>query len=76
MPSGPAVVHEGIGEVSERNGVPVSESRLVRPLEGLADRVTPRQRVAAVVHLVEDDEGLRPTSVRARCSDGLLATCA
>ena len=37
--------------------MPVSESRFVGGLERLADRVAPRERVAAVVHLVEDHEG-------------------
>ena len=47
----------GIGAVSQRNGVPDSSSRRVARLVRLAERVAPAERVAAVVHLVEDHEG-------------------
>jgi hypothetical protein len=64
----------GIGAVSLRNGVPDSRTPRRAPVR-LAQRIAPAERVAAVVHLVEDHERAR-SSVRNRCTDALTATCA
>ena len=72
MPSCPASYStKGIGLVSDRNGVPVSASRRARRLERLAHGVAPRQRVAAVVDLVEDDE----RRARPPCAPGAAPAC-
>ncbi len=60
--------------MSERNGVPVSDSRPRRRFERLPDGIAPAQRVAAVVDLVEDHErarGLRELAVRRRAHGDL-----
>ena len=47
-----------MGLSSLRNGVPVSGKSAGRVVERLADGVAPALGVAAVVDLVEDDQGL------------------
>ena len=54
--------------MSERNGVPGQREPPGGALERLADRVAPGQRVAAVVHLVEDHQRRRGLGPRARAA--------
>ncbi len=47
----------GIGAVSLRKGVPRQQQTPRRAAVRLAERLAPAERIAAVVHFVEDDEG-------------------
>ena len=65
MPSGVgSYVTNGIGAVSERNGVPVSGDAWSAGSNASRIASPQRQGVAAVVHLVEDDERARPRRER------------
>ena len=68
-------VTNGIGEVSERKGVPV---RARRRAEGskASLRPSPQERESPAWWISSMITSVRPCSVRARCSSGFTPTCA
>ena len=66
----------GIGAVSLRNGRARQQQAPRRAAVRLAQRVAPAQRVAAVVHFVEDHERPGVASISRSCTDAFTATCA